>query len=202
MTAKFRKALSVRLDAFSRNCRGVAAVEFAVLLPVLVLMTLGVAEGTRAIMAHKKFQKAVALIGDLVSREEIIGTDLPGAQLAMAGMMNSAKQAMYPYDPAQLSLAVSAISSNITTGAQTVAWAYKYNGYTATSCPGAKQMPDAAMLVPGNAAILVEAEYKYTPIISGLIPGFNGVMTFKEVMPYAPRGQCPNYAGHQCTTCP
>ena len=201
MTSKFRQAAIAQFQRFKLNTAGVAAIEFAFLLPILVILMLGVTEASHAIIAHKRFQKAVSMMGDLVSREDTIGSDVSSAQGTMNGMMEAAKQAMYPYNIATLKMGITAIKADPNTGAQTVAWSYSYNSFPVTACSGSKSMPAAGMITNGNSAVLVEAQYTYTPIISGLVPGFGGNLIFNDKIANAPRGQCPDYAGKKCTTC-
>ncbi len=195
MISNLREMTVNRFQIFKANCAGVAAVEFAFIAPVLMLMALAVAEASHAIIAHKHFQKAVSMMGDLVSRETQIGSlgTASSANSDMAGMMNAALQAMYPYNTSTLQMAITAIKANPNTGAQTVAWNYQYNGYPVTACGGSKSMPAAGMITNGNAAILVEAQYTYTPLVSQLVPGFKLPMTFKDQIANAPRGQCPHF---------
>lgn len=202
MSVNFRCALKARLQSFKKSTAGVAAIEFAMILPILVLMTLGVAEVTNAVIAHKKFQSAVAMVGDLVSREETIGSDTNSANLAMQGIMKSAENAMYPFNKLDLKMAITAIAANPNTGVQTVAWAYSHRGYPLTACQAPKSMPAANMITPGNSAILVEAEFTYRPIITSLVPGFTAPIKFKDQIANAPRGQCPDFGGYHCTSCP
>lgn len=65
-----------------RESSGVAAVEFAFLAPLLMLMTFGTFEITRALIVHKRFQKATAMIGDLVAREQQLGETSADAKIS------------------------------------------------------------------------------------------------------------------------
>jgi Flp pilus assembly protein TadG len=203
MSRKFRQRTTLVLEAFKKSTSGVAALEFAYILPILLIMTFGVVEATRAVLMHKRFQRATALIGDLVSREETLGTNVTTGNAALEGIMKAAVNTMYPYDPATLKLGVSAISANANAAVTqtTVAWSYAYNGYPVTACGGNKNMPATGMITAGNTAILVEAQYTYKPILSDLIPGFKASTNWTDRIANAPRGACPNYAGKQCTSC-
>jgi Flp pilus assembly protein TadG len=202
MTLTLRQRLTIRLHLFKENCAGVAAVEFAYLLPLLIMMTYGVFEASRAVMMHKRFQRSVAMVGDLVAREDNIGDTVATAQTEMNGMMKAAEQAMYPYDITTLKMGVTTIqadpnNANITT----VAWSFPYNGYTVSACAAPKAMPAAGMITKGNAAVLVEGEYMYKPLLTGLVPGFDVSYKWQDKIAHAPRGRCPNYAGKDCK-CP
>ena len=199
MTLTLRQRLVIRLHLFKENCAGVAAVEFAYLLPLLIMMTYGVFEASRAVMMHKRFQRSVAMIGDLVAREETIGTSVASGNTEMAGMMKAAEQAMYPYDISTLRIGITAIQADINNAAiTTVAWSYPYNGYSVSSCSSPKAMPAPGMITKGNAAVLVEGEYMYKPLLTGLVPGFDATFKWEDKIAHAPRGRCPNYAGKDC----
>jgi Flp pilus assembly protein TadG len=199
-----RHRLAKRLLSFKSSSAGVAAIEFAYILPVLMMMTFGVIEATRAVIMHKRFQRSVALISDLVSREETLGTNVASADAALAGIMKAAEHTMSPYSAASLKIGVSAISANSNPAitATTVAWKYSYHSYPMTACGGTKAMPATGMIAAGNSAILVEADYTFTPLLGDLVPGFKTAVTWHDTIANAPRGSCPNYAGLQCLTCP
>lgn len=200
MPTSFRKSIALRFGQFRANCAGVAAVEFAFIAPVLMIMTIGIAEASRAVMMHKRYQRSVAMVGDLVSREDAIGTTAAEATAEMAGMMKAAEQAMAPYSFATLKIGVSAIMAPIAPATQTtVAWSYPYHSYPVSACGANKNMPAANMISAGNAAILVEGQYTYTPLIANLIPGFKGSVTWTDTIAYSPRGACPDYAGKKCS---
>lgn len=85
------------LQSFLDNRNGVAAIEFAFLCPILMLMTFGTFEMTRAVVVHKRFQRATAMVGDLVAREQQLGTTPSNAPDAFDGIMRSIGQVMAPY---------------------------------------------------------------------------------------------------------
>jgi Flp pilus assembly protein TadG len=199
MKLSLRQRLAIRLHLFKENCAGVAAVEFAYLLPLLVVMTYGVIEASRAVMIHKRFQRSVAMVGDLVAREEAIGETDSAATAEMAGIMKAAEHIMKPYDVSSLKMGVTAIQADPANASITkVAWSYPYNSYPVQACNASKSMPATNMITKGNSAILVEAEYTYKPILTNLVPGFNAQIKWTDVIAHAPRGRCPNYAGKDC----
>jgi hypothetical protein len=79
-----------------------------------------------------------------------------------------------------------------------VGWSYPYHSYPVSACGASKNMPAAGMITAGNSAILVEAQYTYTPLIGNLVPGFTGSIVWTDRIANAPRGQCPDYAGKKC----
>ncbi|MEQ1652245.1 MAG: TadE/TadG family type IV pilus assembly protein [Hyphomicrobium sp.] len=201
MSLTYRQRFALRLCLFKDNCAGVAAIEFAYLLPLLMMMTYGVVESSRAVMMHKRFQRSVALIGDLVAREEEIGTTPGDAAAQMEGMMKAAKHVMMPYDTSTLKMGVTAVVSPMppaNASATTVGWSYAYQSYPVKAKGASKSMPASGMITAGNAAILVEAEYMYKPILTNLVPGFNMQVKWTDQIAHAPRSRCPEYGGSPC----
>jgi len=199
MTLTIRQRIKLRVQLFKNCCAGVAAVEFAYLLPLLIMMTYGVIEASRAVMMHKRFQRSVATIGDLVSREETIGDSASTAKAEMDGMMKAAEHIMRPYNLSSLKMGVTAVSADPNNASITeVAWSYPYKGYPVLNCAATKAMPASGMITKGNSAILVEAEYVYKPILSNLVPGFDISIKWTDQIAHAPRSRCPDYAGKNC----
>lgn len=189
---------------FGRNSTGVAAVEFAMLAPILVLMVFGTFEVSRAVLVHKRFQHAVAMVGDLVAREQHLGTDASSANAALAGIVKSAEHAMQPFNATPLKIAIYSIRAHSTiANSNRVEWSYAHNGKTVQAKCATKNPPASGMVTPGNAVITVEADYTYTPVLAGLIPGFSSPLAYSDLMTYSPRNSCVDYAGTNCVlACP
>ena len=164
------------------------------------MMTYGVIEASRAVMMHKRFQRSVAMVGDLVAREETIGDSASTAKAQMDGIMKAAEHIMRPYDISSLKVGVTAVQADPNNASITkVAWSYPYKSYPVLACNATKAMPASGMITKGNSAILVEAEYIYKPILTNLVPGFKLSMQWKDQIAHAPRSRCPDYAGKNCT---
>lgn len=90
---------------FMRGRRGVAAVEFAILCPILVGMLLGSIEITHRLWAAGKINDVASVIGDLISQEETLD-DTKFRKVLVAGPL-----LLDPYDAATLKIEItSAIS--------------------------------------------------------------------------------------------
>jgi Flp pilus assembly protein TadG len=206
MSVTALKWLKARIDRFAASTSGVAAIEFAYLAPLLMLMTWGTLEISRGVMTHKRFQRVTAMVGDLVAREKQLGTNVSEAKAELAGIMESAKNVMLPFSSTPLKLTVMSVRSNPNPpNATTVEWSYAYQGATAPQCPAPKVMP-AGMISPGNAAIVVESSYVYTPLLANLSQAFGGwgsSITWTDTITNSPRNSCVDYAGMNCTgVCP
>lgn len=69
-----RIALSPRLAQFIRRENGVAAIEFALIAPLLVLFLLGTTQVTQSLWANGKIAQTTSVIGDLISQETALDT--------------------------------------------------------------------------------------------------------------------------------
>jgi Flp pilus assembly protein TadG len=192
------------LRRFSHNAHGVAAIEFAYLAPLLILATFGTFEVSRAVMMHKRFEKATAMVGDLVAREQALGTDATSAQAELAGIMQSALHAMEPFDTSTLQVGVMSLRAKSTDATNTkIEWSYPFQGASVPAQCATQAMPASGMITAGNAAIVVQTKYTYKPLLANIIPGFSTSMQWNDTITHSPRNSCVNYAGTNCVlSCP
>jgi len=196
--------LKARFRAFMSDKNGVAAVEFAYLAPLLMLITFGTYEMARGLFVHKRFQRATAMIGDLVAREKQIGSDATSASATLTGIMASGQHVMSPYSTAPFKVAISQLRASPTDAKKTkVEWSWSYQGMPTTGCGSDKSMPADNMVTKGNAVVVIETTYDYKPLLTNIIPGLVQSMTWRDTMTFAPRYGSVFYAqAAQNTKCP
>ncbi|MGV6802411.1 MAG: TadE/TadG family type IV pilus assembly protein [bacterium] len=105
---------------FSRNKNGIAAIEFALVAPVLILMLLGVIETTDAYIANKKVQEAADLMSNLVSQQ----THLTYADAQ--GVISAGTQMMSPYGVTGATITVTSVVID-NSGTPVVSWSFDQN---------------------------------------------------------------------------
>ncbi len=198
------------LPRFSRDQSGVAALEFAFLAPVMLVMLLGTIEVSRGISLDRRFSLATARVSDLITREKSLGAT-PTATLA--GITKSAQTIMSPFDSTSLKLkvmSIMAIKADTTQG--TVKWAYDCtnSGCTASA---SKNVCDvytlrAGLVSQGASVIIVESEYNFSPLFTSWAqnpfkPDANGVVpTWKDSATNTPRAAICVDNGSGCTAPP
>lgn len=144
---------------FRRDARGVAAVEFALVLPIMLLLYVGTSEAGLLISMDRRVQTIAGTMGDLVSRanKDIPACDIKDFFAASAGIMA-------PYSATTLNQVVTAVSVKAD-GTATVTWSKATPGGVAkvqnTVYPLPKEMSDIAK---NSTVIVAEASYSYTPI--------------------------------------
>ena len=195
--------LNRSLIALGRDRRGAAAVEFAVLAPLLTLMLLGTIELARAINIDRVFTQATDTAGDLVAREEYMGATSSDAQLNLSKIVDSAKLIMQPYDPSAFTGGIMSVQVSPTNANDTrVVWSYPINGGSVKSKCDTYPLP-AGLVPKGGSTIVVESNYSFKPLFSNIISGwFAGVgvpWTGKSF--HSPRNSCTDYVkGDNCSS--
>jgi Flp pilus assembly pilin Flp len=191
-----------RIRAFLSDLSGVAAVEFAYLAPLLMLMTFGTFEMSRALMVHKRFQRATSMVGDLVAREDKLWLTADGdvnnppsnsvakanSKDALAGILLAAVHSMEPYSADPLKIRIYQLWANMNDPTKTkIEWSYSYPGGATDGCGDSQSMPGGGMITGNGRAIVVSATYNYTPLLTNIIPGFVHKATWSDTMTFAPR---------------
>jgi Flp pilus assembly protein TadG len=158
-------------DKFLKDERGVTAIEFALVLPVVLLILLGCFEVPRFVLICQRIARTSSGVADLVAQ-----ADEPITANQMNDIFTAAKIMMQPYDiVANGRIYVSSINNPSGNGV-TLTWQKNNGGTVATasklglagSNPSTK-IP--ATLVPGsNEEVLAsEVYFNYTPVFSNLI---------------------------------
>ena len=147
---------------FRHECHGVAAIEFAMLLPVMLTLYLGIAEASQGIAAHRKVTLTAHTLADLTTQY----TDVNNAE--MSNILNGASAIMAPYPIANLQAVVSELSINAQ-GQASVVWSDTLNG-TARTAGQVVDIP-ASMAIPNTFLVLAEVKYNYNPTYGYVLTG-------------------------------
>jgi Flp pilus assembly protein TadG len=170
-----KQHLERRFIRLVRDQRGVSAVEFALLLPLMVTLYLGTVEVSQAITADRKVTLTTRTVADLISQATTINN------ANMSDILNASAAVMYPYSASKLKVTVSSVTIDAN-GKATVDWSDSYNG-TARAVGSTVTLP-SALVTPNTTVIFSEAQYSYTPTIGYII---TGTLTLKDQLYMAPR---------------
>ena len=153
-----------RFARFVHASEATAAVEFAFVMPLMLLMYLGSLELSAAISVDQRVTNVAGAVGDLVAREkgEVTSSDLTDFFQAATAIMN-------PYSTTALKQVVSLVYVN-SSGVTTVKWSQAYNGGTAKTVgvayPTTNAIPTAMINISkSNYIIVSEASYSYKPLL-------------------------------------
>ena len=157
-----RGSLRRLLNRVITDDRGAAAVEFGLILPVLVLLYAVGFEVCEAATVKRKLTDTTVQLANLTSQYTKV------AKSDIATIMNASSQTMTPFSNGDLALVVSEITID-STGTAHVTWSEPYlngvafQGNALTTPPTAP----ASFATPNSSYILVQSTYAYTPVIAG-----------------------------------
>ncbi len=181
--------MSLRLRGLWTDRSGLAAVEFAMVFPMMVAMFFGVIECSTAISVDRKATQVARTLSDLTSQNmSMVDDDLKSFGQA-------AKAIMSPYPGLPLVSYVTQVYIDASSGAARVQWSKELAidgaGNVAISgtpphTPGTVvTLPSTISVAKGTFVIWSEVSYKITPAV-GYVLSKTG-LTFKDVSYTRPR---------------
>lgn len=178
------------LQRIRSDCRGIAAVEFALLAPIMVLLSVAAIEIGRAVEVDRRFGTVTSMLAHLVAREkELSNTDLQA-------ITDIAAHVMRPYDATSLRITIISVKAASDDANNTrVEWAYASG--VGASKPDKCQVYDLPrnLLDPGASTIVVRTGYEFSPILA---TSFIGPISWADEAMHSPRNSCVNYNDQKC----
>lgn len=168
--------LSAFLHRLRRDRSGLAAVEFAVICPVMLISLMGAVEVSNGMAADRRVTLVTSTIADLTSQDSSV------TNAEMADIFAAGAAVMHPMDATPLKMRISSIVADLN-GVTRVAWSSGYNGMPARAAGATIAIPDD-MVSPGGSVIFAEVEYLYTSTIGEFLT--DGV-TIKDQFYLRPR---------------
>lgn len=197
--------ISRRLKRFARRYttsqRGAALLEFALTMPVLLVMLLGGIEVTRMMLFHQKMDNATSAIGDVITRLDYEAVPCGGGSGLRNMRQNMLVEMMRPYDfeDNDGAMIVSAVEASYrdpnnadddTPTRQRVLWQWNPDSETSRiGMPNADatgsawpavfaRSPNNGGMFDGDRVIIVETFYTYETIV----PGVGTLLNIPQVM--------------------
>jgi len=135
------------IDRLISDRRGMSSIEFAMLLPVMVLLYLGGVEITSAIAIDRKVSQVARSLGDLVAQ----ATNITAAD--MSNILGATSSIVQPYDDTRLQITVSSVQVDAQ-GHAKVSWSDTKNG-TARAVGSVVTIP-SALAVANTSLVFAE----------------------------------------------
>jgi len=155
--------------------RGVSAVEFALLAPVMIAFYFGLAEFCQGYMSQKRLGHTASAVGDLVAQTDTVTKDQLDDIIAIGDLM------MKPFDATTLTTRITSVTRN-SSGVAKVDWS-RSKGITARVTGSTVTVP-ADVIANGESLIMAETTYDYASPIKYLMPA---VTKFSNVFYLRPR---------------
>jgi len=174
------------LKRFTGDRRGVSAVEFALLAPLMITLYVGCAEVSDAVSADRKVSLTAAAVANLAAQVTTISsTD-------MTNILAAASAIIAPYSTSQLTITLSCINIDANKNA-TVKWSVTSGG---TARSGTITLP-TALAVANSQLLLGEATYQYRPTVGYTV---TGTLNLSDRMYMSPRITAPVYNSTACSS--
>jgi Flp pilus assembly protein TadG len=147
---------------------GVAAIEFALVLPVMLLLFIGSFEATNLVLASMKLEASAETAADLVAQTKV-NTVLQSTDFT--NITNAAKQVLTPLPTSGTLLKVAYASATYSTGTAVIDWHYEVNSATAittANIPNSASLANLGSQTSGStdSVIIVKLTYAYSSPIS------------------------------------
>jgi Flp pilus assembly protein TadG len=150
------------LRNFIRDKRGVSAIEFAMISPLMLTMYFGAIEISQGISINRKITLTARTVSDLASR----ATNINNAD--MTNLLTASQAIISPYPANVLKVTVSLITIDANSKA-TISWSDTLGG-TARAKGSTVTLP-GALLIANTSLVWSEVSYAYTPTVGYQVSG-------------------------------
>ncbi len=174
-------------NAFRRDRRGVSALEFALIAPVMITAYFGVSELSTAMMTQRRVSHSASALGDLTAQAQSVTSANVDDILAAAAKM------MEPMSTTPLKLRLTSITQQ-SNGKATVDWSVPSVNQTGYAKGTTMSPPPGLLVNTGDSIIMSEAAYTWISPVGYIIP--NGI-PFSDTFYLRPRYGAPI----PCTGC-
>ncbi len=147
-------------NKFWRDSRGVSAVEFALILPVMLVMIFGTVEISNLMIADRKLVSATSTTADLFAQTKTVTTP------EIADIFLAGSAVMQPLDLNSLSFVVSSVVADAG-GVTKVEWSEGY-GAAGLAAGSIFALPPG-LVAPNQSVIVVQSSYNYVSQLGQLI---------------------------------
>jgi Flp pilus assembly protein TadG len=147
-----------------RDQRGNAAIEFAVIVPVMLTMFFGVVEFSSGVAVQRKVSMAAQELADMASRNKTVG------DTEMTNFFNVGKAVLTPYSGTVLQATITQVYVDPVTGVARTQWSkgtVPRADSSAVTLPGNLIARDSTTnaILPDQYFIFAETSYLYQPAV-------------------------------------
>jgi Flp pilus assembly protein TadG len=185
------RTLLQKLQDFRRNERGVAAVEFALIMPFLLTLYFGSMEASALFTVDKRVNTISATVGDLVAQTDpdaAADTDPDITQATLTNYFNAAAGIISPYSKTGLKQVVSLVYVK-SDGTTKIVWS-KANGTGAVARTAGQAFTPLSTssvtdtVARGGCIVAAETTYSYKPLLGQV---FTTSLTLSHTNYFVPR---------------
>jgi Flp pilus assembly protein TadG len=156
--------LRAAIDKCRRERRGVAAIEFAMIVPIMSVMFIGAVELSQAITVDRRVTQVASSTADLVARAE-----KQISQTEIADIMKVGGYIMEPYSQGPLEITLRSVTSSPASATTTKqSWSCTYKGLDKTQsceCSNTIKSIPPNLVTSNDSVVVAEVTYGYKPLI-------------------------------------
>ncbi len=182
------KNIALALQRFRNSERGVAAVEFALIVPFLLTLYFGSLEAAALFTVDKRINSTSATLGDLISQWDPL--EVPGVvkvpQTTWNNYLAASTAIMTPYSTTGLKIVVSLVKVK-NDGTTLVLWSKANTGAAKTENAAYAGFTASSMMnqvARGGCIVAAEASYSYRPLLGQV---FTTALTLGHTNYFLPR---------------
>jgi Flp pilus assembly protein TadG len=186
----------------ARDPTGIAATEFAVIAPVMLVLFLGVVEMSNGIAAYRKISITAHTISDLTSQAaSVTDTDLGNFFCASSAIMAPYVTPTNPCPPSPSDVKQSIVELWVNSSLQArVQWGKNSDGTAAVAAGTVVPIP-AQLQVANTYIIYATATYTYVPVV-GYVMNTAGVILSDSAYTRPRQSLCVQYNAPSSSPCP
>jgi Flp pilus assembly protein TadG len=147
--------MRLSLGSLARDSSGVAAVEFALLLPILALLYFGSVELTQGVMTQERTEHVASTVGDLVAQNSTI------TSAGVSDIFGVGGTVMYPYPTSALKMRVSSLQAD-SKGVVKVVWSQASGGLSPLTAGSTVSGLPTNVVQANESVIMSESQDTYT----------------------------------------
>jgi Flp pilus assembly protein TadG len=149
---------------FRRNGRGVAAVEFAMILPAMLAVYFGIVETGQGVMIDRKVTQLTRALADLTAQAQA-GTI---SDTERDNIFEAARTVMMPYTTVKPKMSIHHIVID-SAGVAKVCWSEQRD--STKLARGTTVAIPADLRLPNTSIVMAQATYDFMPVVGWIIKG-------------------------------
>jgi len=141
-----------------RDQRGVSAIEFAMLVPIIILMYVGTVETGNLLTVERRVETVASTAADLTAQvRQVSNADL-------ADIVAASTSILTPYPTTPLKVVLSSVVADQNNNGK-VAWSYASSPDASGRAVGSSYVLPTGTTVADSSVIVAEVTYAFTPLL-------------------------------------
>lgn len=147
-----------------RDESGIALIEFALIIPVLIVLLLGMIEFGEIFIVDRRVTAAASSAADLVARTDVVSDE----QLNDIGL--AVREILKPFPDQQLGIVITSVIAD-EDNSTTVGWSWSHGTGVSARAEGDQVTLPNNLTEPHSSVIMAEVRYPFSPTVGLFVSG-------------------------------